>query len=105
MKSLFSTLSALLLGAVLLQAQPAVELYFAEEDLPDLVQCLPAPPDTIGEAFTHDIMRYMWGKTQRLDPERLAVAKRDAIWDLDTLRTIYSVPFGLEISPEKTPEI
>ena len=60
---------------------------------------------TIGEAFTHDIMRYMWGKTQRLDPERLAVAKRDAVWDLDTLRTIYSVPFGMEISAEKTPEI
>ena len=50
-------------------------------------------------------MRYMWGKTQRLDPERLAVAKRDAVWDLDTLRAIYSVPFGLEISPESTPEI
>ena len=50
-------------------------------------------------------MRYMWGKTQRLDPERLAIAKLDAVWDLDTLRTIYSVPFGMEISPEKTPEI
>ena len=105
MKSLIPALVALFFGALVLQAQPAVELYLAEEELPDLVQCLPAPPDTIGEAFTHDIMRYMWGKTQRLDPERLAVAKLDAVWDLDTLRTIYSVPFGMEISPEKTPEI
>ena len=105
MKSIIPTLAALLLGTFVLRAQPAVELYLAEKDLPDLVQCLPAPPDTIGEAFTHDIMRYMWGKTQRLDPERLAVAKRDAVWDLDTLRTIYSVPFGLEISEKKTPEI
>ena len=105
MKSLIPTLVALFFGALVLRAQPAVELYLTEEELPDLVQCLPAPPDTIGEAFTHDIMRYMWGKTQRLDPERLAVAKRDAVWDLDTLRAIYSVPFGMEISPEKTPEI
>ena len=105
MKSLIPALVALFFGALVLRAQPAVELYLAEEELPDLVQCLPAPPDTIGEAFTHDIMRYMWGKTQRLDPERLAVAKLDAVWDLDTLRTIYSVPFGMEISPEKTPEI
>jgi acid phosphatase (class A) len=105
MKSLIPAVFALFFGALVLRAQPAVELYLAEEELPDLVQCLPAPPDTIGEAFTHDIMRYMWGKTQRLDPERLAVAKLDAVWDLDTLRTIYSVPFGMEISPEKTPEI
>ena len=105
MKSFIPAFVALFFGAFVLRAQPAVELYLTEEELPDLVQCLPAPPDTIGEAFTHDIMRYMWGKTQRLDPERLAVAKRDAIWDLDTLRTIYSVPFGMEISPEKTPEI
>ena len=80
MKSLIPTLVALFFGALVLRAQPAVELYLTEEELPDLVQCLPAPPDTIGEAFTHDIMRYMWGKTQRLDPERLAVAKRDAVW-------------------------
>ena len=105
MKSLIPALVALFFGALVLRAQPAVELYLTEEELPDLVQCLPAPPDTIGEAFTHDIMRYMWGKTQRLDPERLAIAKLDAVWDLDTLRTIYSVPFGMEISPEKTPEI
>ena len=105
MKSLIPTLVALFFGALVLRAQPAVELYLTEEELPDLVQCLPAPPDTIGEAFTHDIMRYMWGKTQRLDPERLAVAKRDAVWDLDTLRAIYSVPFGMEISPKSTPQI
>ena len=105
MKPVISAFIALLVSVFALSAQPAVELYLAEEDLPDLVQCLPAPPDTIGEAFTHDIMRYMWGKEQRLDPDRLAVAKRDAVWDLDTLMAIYSVPFGVEISKERTPEI
>ena len=97
-------LSLLLAASLSLRAQD-IQLYMTEYELPNLVQCLPAPPDTIGEAFTHDIMRYMWGKTQRLDPDRLAQAKRDAIWNLDTTRVIYSVPFGLEIDPVKTPEI
>ena len=92
--------------AVLLGTFPGWgQVYFTTEELPDLIQALPAPPDSLSQGFTYDIMRYLWGKTQRLDPERLAVAKRDAVWDLDTLRTIYSVPFGMEISPEKTPEI
>ena len=91
-------------AGVSLQAQD-VRLYLKEHELPNLVNCLPAPPDTIGEAFTHDIMRYMWGKTQRLDSARLAQAKLDAVWNLDTTRAIYSIPFGLDIDPEKTPEI
>lgn len=97
-------LITLLGGIGSLRAQD-VHLYLQEEQLPNLVNCLPAPPDTIGEAFTHDIMRYMWGKTQRLDTVRLAQAKRDAVWDLDTLSAIYSEPFGLKIDKEKTPEI
>ena len=33
------------------------EVYFTTEQLPDLIQCLPAPPDTLSSAFTYDIMR------------------------------------------------
>ena len=108
MKKLLSVFAFTLLSAgiftSLLRAQD-IHYYITEHELPNLVNCLPPPPDTIGEAFTHDIMRYMWGKTQRLDPERLAQAKRDAIWSLDTVRVIYSEPFGYEIDPVKTPEI
>ncbi|MCR5744789.1 MAG: phosphatase PAP2 family protein, partial [Bacteroidales bacterium] len=78
MKRILAVL-AIFLCSSLLRAQD-VQLYVTEHELPNLVKCLPPPPDTIGEAFTHDIMRYMWGKNQRLDPERLAQAKRDAIW-------------------------
>ena len=95
-------LFTLLVGFSSLRAQD-VHLYLQEEQLPNLVNCLPAPPDTIGEAFTHDIMRYMWGKTQRLDPARLAQAKRDAVWDLDTLLAIFSVPFGRAVDKETMP--
>ena len=97
-------LSALLAALTSLHAQD-VHLYMTEYELPNLVQCLPAPPDTIGEAFTHDIMRYMWGKTQRLDSTRLAQAKRDAIWNLDTTRVIFSEAFGCDIDPVVTPAI
>ena len=98
-------LFALLLPAGIPAHAQDIQLYLTEHELPNLVNCLPPPPDTMGEAFTHDIMRYMWGKQQRLDPVRLAQAKRDAIWDLDTLAAIYSEPFGLQIDREKTPEI
>ena len=54
--------------------------FFHTSELPDLLKWLPAPPDSTSEAFVHDIMRYMWGKTQRLDSVRAAIAKRDAIW-------------------------
>jgi acid phosphatase (class A) len=83
----------------------AQETYFSIEEMPDLVQCLPAPPDTTSIDFAHDVMRYMWGKTMRQDAERAVIAERDAIWDLDTLAAIFSEPFGLEISKEETPEI
>ena len=108
MKKILAALTIVLLHAGVfatgVRAQD-VHLYLTEHELPNLVKCLPAPPDTIGEAFTHDIMRYMWGKTQRLDSVRLAQAKRDAIWNLDTTRVIYSEPFGYAIDPEQTPEI
>ena len=107
MKKLLAILAtALLFGSLntTLRAQD-IQLYMTEHELPNLVNCLPAPPDTIGEAFTHDIMRYMWGKAKRLDGARLAQAKRDAIWDLDTVRVIYSEPFGYAIDPVQTPEI
>ena len=55
--------------------------------------------------FTHDIMRYMWGKTQRSDTTRAAIAERDAVWSYDALLAEFNVPFGLKISKEGTPEI
>lgn len=83
----------------------AQQPYLSAEELPDLLKCLPAPPDTASVEFSHDIMRYLWGKTQRQDPERAAIAERDAIWDLDTLAAIFSEPFGVKIDKKKTPEI
>ena len=93
-----------LLPATLLLAQKP-RPYFPLDQMPDPTYCLPAPPDTIGADFDHDLLRYMWGKQMRLNPVRAEQARRDAIWNLDTLAAIFSVPFGRTISKEETPEI
>ena len=108
MKRLFIILVAAFLfcGSLQTQAQnDNITLYFSAEEMPDLIKCLPPPPDTIGVDFAHDILRYMWGKTQRSDSARAAIAFRDAVWDYDSLFVEFDVPFGLKISKEGTPEI
>ncbi|MBR6877825.1 MAG: phosphatase PAP2 family protein [Bacteroidales bacterium] len=93
-------------GSLQTQAQnDSIKLYFSAEEMPDLIKCLPPPPDTIGVDFAHDILRYMWGKTQRSDSARAAIAFRDAVWNYDSLFVEFDVPFGLKISKEGTPEI
>ena len=82
-----------------------VTLYFTVDEMPDLIKCLPAPPDTCSPEFANDILRYMWGKQQRLDSARAAIAIRDAVWSFDALFAEFNIPFGLEISKTGTPEI
>jgi len=98
-------LSFILSAAVCLQSAFAQEVYFSTEDLPDLIQCLPPPPAKGSAAFKYDIKRYYWGKSQRKDPERAAMARRDGVWSYEALLTELSVPFGMLISETSTPEI
>ena len=108
MKRFFIVLFAAFLccGSLQTKAQnDSITLYFSAEEMPNLIKCLPPPPDTIGVDFAHDILRYMWGKTQRSDSTRAAIAFRDAVWDYDSLFAEFNVPFGLEISKNGTPEI
>ena len=81
------------------------ETYLAPSELPDLIKCLPAPPEMDSPAFKYDVQRYKWGKAQRNNPDRAAMARRDAVWSYEALLTELSVPFGLEISAEKTPDL
>ena len=86
-------------------AQEIYVPYIPTDKMTDVVQCIPAPPQDPSTAFDYDILRYMWGKQQRKDPERLAMAVRDAIWSLDTTLVILGKPFGLKVSKESTPAI
>lgn len=45
-------------GATSVNAQNTVQPYFTTDELPNLIKCLPAPPDTLSEHFVHDIMRH-----------------------------------------------
>ncbi len=103
-KSLMIALAALF-AAMTLNAQEQVQPYLTVDQLPDLIKCLPAPPAFDSPEFSNDMMRFAWGKQQRLDPERAEIAKRDAVWSYEALLAEFAVPFGLAISPENTPEI
>ena len=93
------------MATVCAQAQSDVEAYFTAKEMPDMLKWCPAPPDTVGAAFTYDIMQYMWGKQMRQDKERAAIAIRDAVYGLDCIIREFSDPFGMQISKEETPEI
>ena len=87
-------------------AQPyKVEPYFTSREMPDMLNWYKAPPRVDSEEFIRDVKRYYWGKAQRLNPERAAIAVRDAHYGLGTIIREFSVPFGLQISRQSTPEI
>ena len=95
----------LMTAAVCAQAQSKPEPYFSFRELPNMLKWAPAPPDTMGVAFTYDIMQYMWGKQMRQNKERADIAIRDAVYSLECIAQEFSEPFGLTISEENTPEI
>ena len=73
--------------------------------MPDAVRFLPPPPDTASAAFQYDQAQYRWGKEQRNDSTRLAIAVGDAIWSIDNICKIYSGVLGIDISAQNTPAI
>ena len=86
-------------------AVSAQETLFTPQQMPNSVYFLPPPPDTASMAFKYDISQYQWGKEQRKDSARVAMAMRDAVWSLSTICTEFSVPFGMEITEQGTPAI
>ena len=85
-------LTALLLCITLGAFAQEYEPYIPEDQLPDVVQCIPAPPSRKSAEFKYDVVRYKWGKQQRKDPARLEMAIRDAIWSMDTTLVILGEP-------------
>lgn len=79
--------------------------YFTASEMPDMLKWYQAPPKTDSDEFARDIRRYYWGKKQRLNPERAAIAIRDSYYGLETIIREFSFPFGLQISWQNTKEI
>lgn len=82
-----------------------VDAYFTTQDMPDLLRILPGPPAENSVAFANDVARYYWGKQMRNDSLRAAIARRDAVYGIQTIINEFSEPFGLNISQSETPEI
>ena len=87
------------------RAQDVKPPYFTAEEMPDLIKCLPAPPEKGSPAFRLDIKRYKWGKQERKDSARAAMACRDAVWTYEALVDELDDHFGIAVSEETTPAI
>ena len=107
MRTFFLLAAASLLAVVDVNAQfERAKPYKELSQLPNLLQIMPAPPSFESAEFANDVVRYGWGKQQRLDPERLDMAVADAEW-FDHMKVYlrWKDAFGLEITPTETPEI
>ena len=102
-KSTLFCVFLLLCGTIL--AQEKIDAYFTTAEMPDLINMPFSPPTQESAAFSYDISRYFWGKQMRQDPVRSAIAIRDAVYGLQTIINEFSIPFGVRISEEETPEI
>ncbi len=98
---------AALLATMSVNAQDnTIQPYFELNQMPNLLEIMPAPPSFDSPEFANDVVRYGWGKQQRLDEDRVALAIADAEWDdLTKLFLQWKDAFGLEINETSTPEI
>lgn len=101
MKRTLILLAVMLFGMAATAQRPLLDSL----QMPNAVHFLPPPPDTASAAFQYDRAQYRWGKEQRKDPVRLAIAVGDAVWSVDNICKIYSGVLGIDISQENTPAI
>ena len=98
---------ASMMAAITVSAQSeTVTPYFTLDQMPKLIDIMPAPPAFDSPEFANDVVRYGWGKQQRQDPDRVALAIADAEWnDHAKLFLQWKDAFGLEVNETNTPEI
>ena len=101
MKHTLLALSLLALGL----GATAQEPLYQPTDMPNAVRFLPPPPAPGSAAFAYDSTQYLWGKAQRADSARLAIAKRDAVWGVETICREFGQAMGLTLSEQNTPAI
>ena len=94
-----------LCGAALCSFAADVKPYVDADALPNALNYYPTPPDTASPQFKYDISQYEWGKKMRLDSARAALAITHSLEGIDEMAALFSEPFGMEISEQKTPAI
>ena len=107
-KILLLTIAIVSLGVVnnvSAQLLKGAKPYLTPDQLPNMVNWLPEPPAEGSAAFEYDIHRYGWGKEQRKDKARAQKAIHHASIDPVVVCSHFNEAMGIEISPEKTPQI
>ena len=92
-------------GATLCSFAADAKPYVKADALPNALNFYPAPPETTSVQFMYDISQYMWGKSMRADSARAALAIAQSTHNLEDMVKMFSEPFGMEISAQKTPAI
>ena len=106
MKRISAFIAAAVCAVANVMAQDAVTPYIPLEQMPKLINIMPAPPAFDSPEFANDVVRYCWGKQQRQDADRVALAIADAEWnDHAKLFLQWKDAFGLAINEVETPEI
>ena len=107
MKKIYVMVAAAMMAVASVSAQEnAVQPYIELDQMPRLLDIMPPPPAFDSPEFANDVVRYGWGKMQRQDADRVALAVADAEWDdLTKLFLQWKDAFGLEINETNTPEI
>ena len=100
-----SILALAICGATLCSFAANAKPYVNADALPNALNFYPAPPETTSVQFMYDISQYMWGKAMRADSARAALAIAQAETNLSEMVRMFSEPFGMEISAQKTPAI
>ena len=104
MKKTVFVLFAVLMAVTVYAGTP--EVYIPAVEVPHLLSIMPAPPAFNSPEFAYDEVRYNWGKVQRQDSVRLAIAIADAEWDnMEVLFSRWQEAFGMPISEAATPHI
>lgn len=102
MKKTVLTIVIALLASANGDAQNLRDPFLTDETRPNPEWWLPDPPELTSAQFTYDFYWYQNGRVLR---EEGAVAERALYDERAELCDVFSPEFGLELSPETTPEI
>lgn len=103
-KKLISTILAMCVAsATATSAFAADARYFAADEMPDMVNCLPPPPAPESAEFAADVAGYRLGKERRKDPKTARRVLRDAEWTVEALCAAFDEAFGAKVRKGATP--